>query len=194
MEDTIYAPEFEARTAAQISNRINTVIEEGLPYLVAITKGNHSRGQANYVQEKVVGFASLDDHCDRSSMYRYTFELEIFVHPGYTSQNIASCLLDALLEMCNTGYNACGGYEYRNDSEYLKLGPKRVIKVINLSVCKEAGENVDSTAKFLKRFDFSRAGRLLQVGYKFGKVIDMHIFQHATSETIDLNGRPTVPL
>ncbi|KAH3982572.1 hypothetical protein HBI81_246020 [Parastagonospora nodorum] len=35
----------------------------------------------------------------------------------YTFEEIASCLLDKLSEMANTGYNAYRGYEYRNDSE-----------------------------------------------------------------------------
>lgn len=162
--------------------------------MVAIAKGNHSRVPTNYVQEKVVGFASLDDYCDRSSMFRFTFELELFVHPGYTSQNIASCLLDALLEMSNTGYNACGGYEYRNESEYLKMGPKRVIKSIILTVLKENGECADSTSELLKRFKFSRAGHISNIGYKLGKIVDAHLYQHTTSEDINPNSRPSVPL
>ncbi|KAH7406781.1 hypothetical protein DE146DRAFT_689724 [Phaeosphaeria sp. MPI-PUGE-AT-0046c] len=194
VEETIHANEFDARTAEQIGNRINTVVQEGLPFLVAIAKGNHSRVPTSYVEEKVVGFASLDDYCDRSSLYRYSFELNLFVHPGYTSQNIASCLLDALLEMSNTGYNACGGYEYRNESEYLKMGPKRVIKTITLTIYKEHGASADSASDFLKRFNFSRCGHISKAGYKYGKVVDAHLYQHTTSENIDPNSRPSLPL
>jgi L-amino acid N-acyltransferase YncA len=125
-------------------------------------------------------------------MYRYTFELELYVHPGYQSQNIASCLLDRLLEMANTGYNACGGYEYQNDSEYLKTGPSRVIKVIMLAVQKEHGKDESKTSDYLKKFKFYRAGHIPQMGFKLGKVVDTLLFRHTTTEVIDPNGRPSV--
>jgi L-amino acid N-acyltransferase YncA len=134
VDETIFANEFECRTESQIAARIDAIIAAGLPYLVAIARGNQPRGPQHYVSERIVGYAALDDYCDQSSMYRYTFELELYVHPGYLSQNIASCLLDRLLEMADTSYNAHGGYDYKNDSNYLKTGPRRVIKTIMLTV------------------------------------------------------------
>jgi L-amino acid N-acyltransferase YncA len=134
VDETIFANEFECRTESQIAARIDAIIAAGLPYLVAIARGNQPRGPQHYVSERIVGYAALDDYCDQSSMYRYTFELELYVHPGYLSQNIASCLLDRLLEMADTSYNARGGYDYKNDSNYLKTGPRRVIKTIMLTV------------------------------------------------------------
>jgi hypothetical protein len=127
-------------------------------------------------------------------MYRYTFELEIYVHPGYLCQNIASCLLDRLLEMANTGYNACGGYDYRNDFEYLKTGPSRVIKIIMLTVHKEHDEKHEKTTDYLKRFKFIRSGHIPQIGFKLGKTVDAHFYRHVTTETIEASGRPTVSL
>jgi L-amino acid N-acyltransferase YncA len=194
VDHTIFANEFDARTEDQIRDRINVIVTAGLPYLVAVARGNQPRGPAGFVTEKIVGFASLDDYCDQSSMYRYTFEMELYTHPGYQSQNIASCLLDRLLEMANTGYNACGGYEYRNDWEYLKTGPSRVIKTIMLTVCKENGENDDQTAEFMKRFKFYRAGHIPRMGYKLDKVVDVFLYRHTTSETIEPGSRPSVPL
>jgi L-amino acid N-acyltransferase YncA len=126
-------------------------------------------------------------------MYRYTFELDLYVHPGFVSQNIASCLLDRLLEMCNTGYNACGGYEYHNEYEYLKTGPSRVIKTIILTVHKEHGEKDEETLKFLRRFKFNRAGHLSRIGYKLGNEVDAFLYAHTTTETIEPGRRPAVP-
>ncbi|KAF2827862.1 hypothetical protein CC86DRAFT_289754 [Ophiobolus disseminans] len=194
VDHTIYANEFEGRSTSQISSRIDEVISNGLPYLVAIARGNQPRGPKGYVSEKIVGYINLDDHCDQSSMFRFTFELELYVHPGYLSQNIASCLLDRLLEMANTGYNACGGYEYRNDSQYLKTGPSRVIKTILLPVLKEQGEDIEKTSAFLKKFNFHLAGHVKQMGFKLGKVVDAYTYRHTTTEAIDPNSRPTVSL
>jgi GNAT superfamily N-acetyltransferase len=185
------------RTDQQIGKRISETIEAGLPCLVAIARGNQPKTPQGYVSEKIVGYISLDDYCDQSSMYRYTFELELYVHPGYLCQNIAKCLLDRLLEIANTGYNACGGYEYRNESQYLKTGPSRVIKTIVLTVHKEHGEpyeKAEKIEKYLRPFGFRPAGHIPQIGYKLNKVVDMYLFRHITSETINPSVNPTVAL
>jgi GNAT superfamily N-acetyltransferase len=186
----------------QIRNRVDVIVNAGLPYLVAVARGdqstghdrNHPTGHVGFVRERIVGFASLDDYCDQSSMYRYTFELELYVDPAFVRQHIAKCLLDRLLELANTGYNACGGYEYRNDSEYLKSGPSRVIKTIMLTVQKVHGETDENTAKWLHQFKFSRAGHIPYMGYKLDKAVDVFLYRHTTSETIECGGRPSVPL
>ncbi|KAH7080888.1 hypothetical protein FB567DRAFT_448374 [Paraphoma chrysanthemicola] len=192
VENTIYAPEFEAQNTQNIAEHVDTIVTAGLPFLVAVARGNQPRGPKGYVSERIVGYIYLDDWHDRSSIYRYTFKLELYVHPGYTSQNIGSCLLDKLLEMANTGYKARDGYEYRNDFDYLKTGPSRVIKTIILQVLKENGEKQEETSKFLKQFNFSCAGHIANMGFKFGKAIDIFMYRHTTTETIDANARPLV--
>ncbi|KAF1914697.1 hypothetical protein BDU57DRAFT_301561 [Ampelomyces quisqualis] len=191
VEETIYANEFDARTCQHILDRIDVVIKAGLPFLVAVSRDSIKKDEQGFIKQKVVGFASLDDYCDQSSMYRYTFELELYVHPGYLRQNIASCLLDRLLEMANTSYNARGGYEYINDGEYLKTGPSRVIKTIMLTVLKENGDTEENDEyKFLKKFKFIRTGHIPTIGYKLGKVVDAVLYRHTTSELIHPHVRP----
>ncbi|KAF1942927.1 hypothetical protein EJ02DRAFT_344468 [Clathrospora elynae] len=192
VEKTIYAIEFDGRTETQIRDRINDSVHAGLPYLVAISKANPSKLSPGYVNEKIVGYVSLDDYCDQSSMYRFTFEMELFVHPGFLRQGVGSCLLDRVLEMANTGYNARGGYEYINKFDYLKTGPARVIKTIVLNVHHKSGEDPEWQMKFLKAFKFTRKGALTQMGFKKEQAIDVAIFQHHTSEVIDQKGKPTV--
>jgi len=194
IETTIFANEFEERDVGHMSTRINNIIENGLPYLVAVARGNQPRGPQGYVSEKIVGFTYLDDFCDRSSMYRYTYELTLYVHPGYLCQNIGSCLLDRLLLIANTGYNACGGYEYRNDFNYLKTGTARVIKTILLNVNTESGEDSEKTNAFLKKFKFRCVGHVKEIGHKLGKIVDEYRYQHTTTEAIDAKGLPSMPL
>ncbi|CAO2652355.1 Nn.00g006380.m01.CDS01 [Neocucurbitaria sp. VM-36] len=194
VENTIAANEFDARSEAQMRDRINDITRENLPYLVAVAKGNHPKGTPGYVSEKIVGYINLDDYCDQSSMYRFTFEMEVYVHPGFVNQGIAKCLLDRLLEMANTGYNARGGYEYVNEYEYLKTGPSRVIKTILLNVHHQHGADVQWATDFLSAFKFVRAGRLSHVGFKKDQIVDISIYQHHTTETINPSSIPTVPL
>jgi L-amino acid N-acyltransferase YncA len=177
-----------------MGDRVDAIVRKGLPYLVAIARSIQPQEPSSYVKEKIVGFAYLDDYHDKSSMYRFTFELELYVHIGYQSQNIGSCLLDKLLEMCNTGYNACGGYEYRNEYDYLKNGPRRIIKTMILKVHKEHGEKDDKTAEFLRHFKFQRSGHISRIGYKHGKEVDVFLYSHTTTETIDSGSRPMAPL
>lgn len=177
-----------------MANRINNITREGLPYLVAIARGNRPRGPKGFVSEKIIGYINLDDYCGQSTLHRFTFEMELYVHPGFTCQNVAKCLLDRLLEMVNTGYNALGGYEYVNEYDYLKTGPRRVVKTILLNVFHEhkAEKELPPWTKILGKFKFVRCGHVSQIGYKKGQVVDMSMFQHRTTETIDPKSIPTV--
>ena len=170
------------------------IVNAGLPYLVAVSKSNQSRADPGYVSEKIAGFINLDDYCDQSSSYRYTFEMELFVHPGFVSKGLGKCLVDRLLEMVDTSYRARGGYEYVNDDEYLKTGPSRIIKTVLLNVHHENGEDLDADwrGKFLSACKFVRVGRLPKAGYKYDKVVDVSIFAHQTNEDIDPSARPSV--
>jgi L-amino acid N-acyltransferase YncA len=190
--DTIHANEFDIPTEQQMQDRINDVVTAGLPFLVAIAKGKQPKGSKGYVSERIVGYVQLDEYCGQSSIYRYTFEMKLYVHPGFVCQKIAQCLLDRILEMCNTSYSARGGYEYHNNYEYLKNGPSRVVKTIMLSVHIEHGEKDTKAHEYLKPFKFYRAGHIPEIGFKNGKVVDKFLFRHTTSENVDPNSRPAI--
>ncbi|KAF1837413.1 hypothetical protein BDW02DRAFT_141204 [Decorospora gaudefroyi] len=194
VESSIYTTEFDGRTEAQMAHRIQVITRAGLPYLVAICKSNESKANPGYVTERIVGYINIDEYCDPSSLYRYTFEMEIYVHPGLVCKGIGKCLMDRLLAMVDTSYCARGGYKYVNDFEYLKNGPSRVIKTILLNVHHENGDDVQIgwQGKFLNDCQFVRVGRLPKVGYKLGKVVDVSIYAHHTEEDINADGRPTV--
>ncbi|KAI8932933.1 hypothetical protein NX059_010404 [Plenodomus lindquistii] len=190
VEHSFFANEFDGRTEDHIGRRIDVVTRAGLPYLVAVAKGNHPRNHPGYIAEKIVGWISLDDYVDQSSMFRYTFEMELFVHPGFVQQRIAMCLLDKLLELADPSYLAKGGYDYVNDSDYLKTGPGRVIKTILLNVHHESGKDVEWQSKFLNSFGLKRCGRMPGVGYKHGQIVDVSIFSCKTGEVVHAAGLP----
>lgn len=180
-----------------MAQRIHSITTQGLPFLVAVAKGSQlqrpKQGQG-YVAERIIGFVYLDDFCDRGSMFRYSFELEFYTHPGFIRQGIASCLLDKLLMMANTGYNPRGGYEYSQRGEYLKHGSLRVIKSIGLNVPFVAKDEIEWMNKWLKGYGFSRRGHWQNMGYKRGSVVDINQYQHLTTEEIDPHSMPQEPL
>lgn len=179
----------------EVRQRIDAITTQGLPFLVAISRGGPPIGNPRgVVRERIAGYVCLSDYDDQSSMYRYTFETELYVHPGFRHQKIAQCLLDKLLTLVSPGYKSRGAYEYRNDFEYLKTGFSRVVKTIKLNANIEHGEMDNKVAEYLKAFRFIRAGHIQKIGYKKGKVVDVFFYQHNTSEDIDVNGIPTLPL
>ncbi|XPS75710.1 hypothetical protein M3J09_007781 [Ascochyta lentis] len=190
--NTVHAQELDECTEANIRCRVDDVVQAGLPCLVAVAKRNQRKGPQAYVSETIVGYVHLEDYVNQSSMYRYTFELNLYVHPGYIRQGVGKCLLDRIMYIANTGYDTRGGYEWINDFEYLKNGKGRVIKTILANVHFERGDEIEWTGKYFGDFGFKKAGRFAQVGYKDGKVVDKVMFQLQTTEVIDPKSIPMV--
>lgn len=163
---------------------VDSIIQSGLPCLVAISK---RKGLQGFVKEPIVGFRYLTELADPNGIYRYSFQLATYVHPDYLQQSIGRCLLDQVVFMCNTGYHQRGGYEYRNESEYLKSGHSRTIKTIlaNYHYERGYGKEAEWMASYLGEYGFKKAGRLSQFGHKAGKVVDKLFFQLQTTEIID---------
>ncbi|OAG03823.1 uncharacterized protein CC84DRAFT_1260897 [Paraphaeosphaeria sporulosa] len=192
--NSFHTHEHLPRATKDIVERIRNITDEGLPYIVAVLKGSHLKGPQAFVNEHIVGIAYIDDFVDKGSMCRYTFELECYVHPDFARQNIAKCLFDRLLSIVNPSYPVRGGYNWVNRGEYLKNGPARVVKVINCHVYHEAGDDVVWVTEFMRKFKFRKAGHLFKMGYKYGKIVDLIIYQHETGEDVDPNVPPMTPL
>lgn len=64
----ISANEFNPRTHSQITDRIDDITSRGLPWIVAVLRGNNQarrQKNANFVTETIVGFADIDGKCSR---------------------------------------------------------------------------------------------------------------------------------
>lgn len=72
--NTIWCPEMEARTKADVKGRWEDVEAAKLPFLVAVdrsSKGNRTRTPNTIgIREHVVGFGYADDYNDMGGMYR----------------------------------------------------------------------------------------------------------------------------
>ncbi|KAF2466447.1 uncharacterized protein BDR25DRAFT_187625, partial [Lindgomyces ingoldianus] len=196
VKQTIRANEFNERQQSQMAHRIEDITTRNLPWIVAVNRGDNPKGRSSqYVNEKIVGFANIDDYCDQGSMYRFTFELELYVHSAYQSQGIGKCLLDRMISIADTSYNPKGGYEWIARGDYLRNGCGRVVKTIIATVPHEpdTGE-INRVSSLLKLYNFRKCGHLYQMGFKYGKKVDVSIFQYITTETIEANLKPTTPL
>jgi L-amino acid N-acyltransferase YncA len=106
----------------------------------------------------------LVDFHDEGSMYRYTFDLEIYVHHEYLRQGIGSCLIDHMLSLADPMYVSRGGYEYGK----APTGHGKVVKKINFGYRYDADktDKAELVCEVFKNFKFRKAGHLKGVGVK----------------------------
>jgi len=113
----------------------------------------HGAGHPVLVAEeggKVVGWASLSPYSDRCA-YARTAEVSVYIDEGARGRGHGGALLDAVL--------AAGG----------KAGLKQVLARIT--------DGNEASLRLHAKRGFFEAGRLRQVGEKFGKVLDVHLLQ-----------------
>jgi L-amino acid N-acyltransferase len=95
---------------------------------------------------QVVGWGSLSPY-HRRSAYRNTVENSVYVHPDWQEKGIGSLILQDLVDRAQ------------------RLGHHAVIAVIDA----DQAHSVRLHAKF----KFQRAGHLQQIGFKFGRWLDV---------------------
>lgn len=142
-------------------------------------------------------------------MYRYTTNMEVYVHHKYLDQKIGSCLIDRMLYLCDpTRYVPKTNCEYIVRTDYMKNGPEQTIKHIVFSfphltteawepeiyqdrhALKDGPENAPAKPyppfrewlrQSLFRFGFVQTGQLKHVGYRMGRPVDVSLFQYQTA-------------
>ncbi|MFJ2213730.1 GNAT family N-acetyltransferase [Streptomyces sp. NPDC101062] len=98
------------------------------------------------VAGEVAGYAYASPWRPRPA-YRNTVEDTVYLSPGHTGKGLGGALLGALVERC------------------ARAGRRRMVAVI-------ADTGQDASAALHRRFGFTHAGRLTEVGYKHGRWID----------------------
>lgn len=100
---------------------------------------------------EVAGFASFGDFRSWPG-YRFTVEGTVHIRSGRRGQGVGTALLHAIVERARA------------------LGKHVMI----------AGVDAENTAslKYLEKFGFERAGHLREVGFKFGRYLDLELLQY----------------
>ena len=156
-----------------IRHRISNCARETLPCLVAIERGSTRRRFNNNSNEKIVGYALATDFVGRDTQDKYTAEIELFVHPDHVRQGIGKCLLDKLLQVCDTGYIPRSGYMFTCDKDvntnYGTGGNRYLTNVIFvLRFLKSDPKDYQWTKEWLMRsWDFKESALLEETGVKF---------------------------
>ena len=99
---------------------------------------------------KVIGFAYLAEFNDRSA-YRFTADLSIYLSHSEISRGVGGMLLSAV------------------ETAGKEIGIKHIISIIT-------GEN-EKSLRFHEKHGFVQRGELVDVGYKFGKILSVYYYQ-----------------
>ena len=158
-------------------SRLQETFDENDPFLVAIHKGQKAAKDVQDVRRKksetVVGFAFAADYGLSKTAYRFTVELELWVHHAYVHQGIGKSMLDRMLAALDPGYNLleCAPLLGKYDATRWSSGGQRTIKTIlvNLLHSKAGEKNLEWMKQWLTEKNFEYQGTLSEIGFKFGK-------------------------
>jgi len=170
----VVASERTPLTVAQWRTRWHGSMDEHYAFLVAVqmsAKGpSHNRRQAN---ELVIGFAYAEDYGDSDGVYRYTCELQFWVHHDYPCVGVGKTLVDRMIFSLDPIYCTRGGTPFvggEDELHYMWGGRKIVAKILILiPYPADDDSNVKWQEKWLVGFDFYRVCTLPDIGHKFGK-------------------------
>lgn len=185
---SIRSPEVERMTPAALAQRIATETSDGMPWLVACQKGKKGgRGFTNGTDASILGFACASDYHSRNSMYGFTAEAEIYVHPNYMRQKVGSCLMDRLLYILDPSHYPQEGYQFIRTGPLSEHGGVRVIgsAIMNVPFNKKDPEDLKTVTKFLSKFGFKKEAELPNMGVKQEKNVSLAFFRYYTGNTID---------
>jgi L-amino acid N-acyltransferase YncA len=182
--NTVSTAEFEPRTKDQMQQRWQDVRLNQMPYLVACERGGIIKANRNKTRpkrdmrapdedvvlpDKIVGFAFADDFNDLKGMYRFTAEMEVYVHNDYYQKGVAKCLVDKLMGLLDSNYLERGGYDCVGD-DIDGTGRHRVVKNVIVHLSYDRPEKLEWVGKWLETWlQFKQVGNLVDIGTKNGK-------------------------
>lgn len=175
---TPFAHELDEQNELLWRDRISEVKAEGDPFLVAVHMGskpvNSYRDVHRKKSETIVGFAYALDYGLQTSAYRFTVELEIWVHPEHVRQGIGRSMLDRMLAALDPGYNLleCAPFLGNDEQSRWIGGSHCLVKtiVVNLLHNEDTKKDVDWKKDWLaNKNNFVHTGNQPGIGHKFGK-------------------------
>jgi len=135
-------------TVREWENKLSSISELGLPFLVVEAGGGDGRGGRGAA---VAGYAYAGPWRPKPA-YRHTVEDSVYLAPGWTGRGLGRMLLTALLAHC------------------ARAGARQMIAVI-------ADSGADASVALHRACGFTDAGRLAGVGFKHGRWLDTLLLQ-----------------
>ncbi|KAL2038609.1 hypothetical protein N7G274_008657 [Stereocaulon virgatum] len=175
VQETDSAPEFKPVDELHWRDRLQEVHDEGNPFIVAIHLGQ-KRGKAaqnirRKKQETVVGFAAATDYGLQRTCYRFTKEMDLWVHKDHVRQGIGRTILDRMLAALDPGYNLleCVPFLGNYALDRWVGGGHCITKAIVINILHSDAEksDVEWKKKWLSgdRINFQHAGSLSRIGH-----------------------------
>ncbi|KAJ7160238.1 acyl-CoA N-acyltransferase [Mycena filopes] len=137
-----------------------SVCEQGLPYIVAVTESSPA----------ILGYAYASGYRMPShKAYCHTVEITVFVHPEHHAHGIGSTLLNGLLSRLKNPDSLEG---------WATVKAPAISEVLCVMALDPDGRDAGYGLRdWYLRWGFEEVGRLRRVGFKFGKWIDTLILQ-----------------
>ena len=180
--DTLFTVAREPVDASYWREAYNNCQSEKFPFIVAVhMKERPSRGVKDVKRKKVetlVGFSVANQYGPKSSVYRYSAELEFYVHREHLRQGIGRTMLDRMLFTLCEGYYLIELAPFLLSKEHPPMhwcaGGRAQVHTVTINLLHSAEEdkdNVEWKMKWLRggRNEFEVAGNVPRIGYKFGK-------------------------
>ena len=198
VEHTIHAEELERTDENDWLNRLQNANQESFAFLVAVAKsakasrgrdlrdrgssrvdtGNGRRRNGNQrrsgpLHETVLGFAYAEDFAGRNTIYRYTAEIRLYVHPDNYRLGVGKTLMDRMIPSLDQGYISRGATDFvAKFKNHYEVGGKREIRKVIAHICYRTGEEKEFEWKkkwLEENWEFDHVGTMRNVGVKAGR-------------------------
>ncbi|GAB7356083.1 hypothetical protein MBLNU459_g6695t1 [Dothideomycetes sp. NU459] len=184
--NSICVPECRNVSSLHMGDRLRNINSVRLPFLVACQHGSarkKGRGRGLAVPDKVIGIAYADDYNDFAGMYRFTAEVELYVHPDFLTKGVGKCLMDKLLGILDEGYFERGGYDM---DDQLGLGAQRTLSKLIVHVPYNEQEGTKKwLGPWLESWGFEQKGDIDDIGIKLEKSMNLAIYAKKTGYTVN---------
>ncbi|EGE05977.1 hypothetical protein TEQG_04984 [Trichophyton equinum CBS 127.97] len=110
VKNTVRRADTEEISFDEMREHVEELQRDNYPFIVAVQRHPRVWHAMNHEAEMLYGFCCISDFTGPLSTQRFSYDLEVFVHPKNLKQGVASCLLDKMLEICDPKYSARGGY------------------------------------------------------------------------------------
>ena len=180
--DTLFTVAKESVDTPYWTQCFNSCQSDKLPFVVAVHMGQKPCKSLKDVKRKkgetIVGFSAATKYGSSISVYRYSAELELYVHREHLRQGIGRTMLDRMLSALCQGYYLMELAPLLLSKEHRRqewdAGGIAVVHTVTINLlhsAEEDKENIEWKKKWLfgGRNQFEFVGNIPKIGYKFYK-------------------------